>query len=299
MHLRLIDWNVNGRRDVPRQLAMMDTLGWDVALLQEVRPASFPTFRDHAGVTGADHALLHRPDRDEPWGSAILVREPFELLASAPMVNVPSPERTLVALIRRGDITFEVASLATPPASSGWNHLKAVQADAFADRWASRTHPLVVGLDRNAPKVDHPDLAQSQWFWEAEERLFGPDPKHDLRDVLRTHLDAHPNASPNARPDQRRDLFAQHPEGPLALTFMRGRGRGDTPARYDAIYASPEWQVLDVRHPWTESTAAGSDHGAVWTTLRLRNDLPPPAGGKGYEPRGEARRKQRRTKPPS
>ncbi|MCA9619744.1 MAG: endonuclease/exonuclease/phosphatase family protein [Myxococcales bacterium] len=191
MRLRVIDWNVNGRRNVARQLAMMDELGWDVALLQEVRPSGFAAFRDHERVRSADHALRHRPDRAEPWGCAILVREPFELLASAPMVNLPSPERSLVGLVRCGELVFEVAALATPPASSGWKQLKAVQADAFADRWASRTHPLIAGLDRNAPRVDHPDFAQVVWFWEAEERLFGLDPKHDMRDVLRVYLDEH------------------------------------------------------------------------------------------------------------
>lgn len=286
MELRVIDWNVNGHRDIARQLAMMDTLGWDVALLQEVRPGGFGAFRDHDGVSGADPALLHRPDRDETWGNAVVVREPFELLASAPMVNVPSPERSLVALVRHGETVFEVASLATPRASSGWKHLKAVQADAFADRWASRNHPLVAGLDRNAPKVDHPVLEQTVWFWEAEERLFGPNAKHDLHDVLRTHLEAHTK-------EQRR-IVEDRPEGPLAVSFMRGKGRGDTPSRYDAIYASPEWEVLDVRYPWEESIAAGSDHGMVWTSLRLRSDVPPPPAGKGFLPRGEAARKQRR-----
>ncbi|MEQ9325282.1 MAG: hypothetical protein RIF41_39310, partial [Polyangiaceae bacterium] len=275
MHLRTITWNVNGRRDVAHQLAMMDHLGWDVALLQEVRPAGFPTFRDHHGVTGADHALRHRPDRDEPWACALLVREPFELVSCAPIANLPSPERSLCALIRHGNLTFEVASLALPPASSGWKQLKAVQADIFADRWASRTHPLVAGLDRNSPFIDHPDLNQTVWFWEAEERLFGPSPKHDLRDVLRTHL--HPN------PSKRRRLLRERPEGPLATSFMRGTGRGDTPARYDAIYASPEWRVLDVTYPWQASLEAGSDHGAVWAHLELDpNASPRPAGKDGF-----------------
>lgn len=275
VELRVIDWNVNGRRDVARQLAMMDRLGWDVALLQEVRLGGFEAFCDHGGVAGADHALLHRPDRDVVWGNAVLVREPLELRASAPMVNLPSPERSLFAVVRWGEATFEVASLALPPASSGWKHLKAVQAEAFGDRWAARTHPLVAGIDRNAPKVDHPELERTVWFWEAEERVFGTDPKHDMRDVLRTYLEG--------QPERLRDVVEERPTGPLALSFMRGRGRGDTPARYDAIYASREWEVLDVRYPWKESLEAGSDHGAVWARLRLRD------GGTGLDGASDAR----------
>ena len=75
---------------------------------------------------------------------------------------------------------------------------------------------------------------------------------------------------------------------------MRSTSKGDVPARYDAIYASPEFDVLDVRYPFKESTAAGSEHSAVWVHLRLRENASPPPAGKDYQPRGEARREQKR-----
>ena len=37
---------------------------------------------------------------------------------------------------------------------------QAVQVGRFSDRWAARTLPLIVGIDRNSPRVDHPDLAR-------------------------------------------------------------------------------------------------------------------------------------------
>ncbi len=273
MKLRIIDWNVQGRRDVARQMTFLDSLGWDVLLLQEVRPHRLDDFLSWRGVGGGDGALVHRPDRladRVPWGAAIVVREGIELLTSAPMINVPSPERTLFGVVRAEGVCVEVASLAAPPASTGWNELKAVQCDRFGDRWAARTLPLVVGMDRNSPRTDHPELERCEWFWDAEKRLYGPHPKHDMRDVLRSYLDKHP--------EQLDAIAKKRPDGPLATSYMRGRGKGDTPGRYDVIYASPEFDVLEVRYPFEASIEAGSDHGLVWTLLDLNVDYLPQAG---------------------
>jgi len=288
---RVIDWNLGHRADTDAQWQLIDRLGWDVLLLQEVHRQHFARFEDHAGVGAADFAFRHRSDRQvKKWCNGIVVRKGIELLASAPMANVPSPGRTLCALLRADDATVEVASLANPPTSSGWNELKAVQADTVADRWASRTFPLIAGLDRNGPRVDHPTLAKSVWSWEAEVRLFGPEPKHDMRDVLRTHLDAHRKA--------RAQIATRAPDGPLGLSFMRGKGKGNKPARYDAIYASPEFEVLDVRYVWDEAVDKLSDHGAVWAHLRFPDDAPLTPAGKSFKPRGDAARQQVRVPKP-
>ena len=47
MDLRIIDWNLGGRVDVQRQLEFMDSLGWDVLLLQDVPRKRFDVFRDY------------------------------------------------------------------------------------------------------------------------------------------------------------------------------------------------------------------------------------------------------------
>ena len=266
---RIIDWNLQKRRDVASQMEFMDGLGWDILLLQEVLPQRVPLIEDHPGVGRVDLALQHRPDRATGplrSGSAIVVREGLELMASAPMVNVPSPERTMVGGVRVEDHVVAVASLAAPPGVS-WGERKAVQVNRYADLWASRSLPLIVGIDRNSPRVDHPDLDRCDWFWEAEERLYGPEPKHDLQDVFRVYLgdnDAEMAA-----------LRAERPTGPLATSFLRGH---TTPARDDAIYASPELDVLHVEYHWEDALEAGSDHGLVWARLTWDDAFVPPAG---------------------
>lgn len=267
--LRIIDWNLQKRKDVCRQLAFMDRLGWDILLLQEVYPERVPLIESHPSVGSVDAALRHRPDRATghmPSGSAIVVRDGIDLVVSSPMVNIPSPERTLIGVVNAGGRNLAVASLAAPPGVS-WGKLKAIQVNRYGDLWASRLLPLVVGMDRNTPRVDHPELPQCDWFWEAEEALYGPDPKHDLRDVLRVHL--------GGNPAKMKAIRAERPGGPLATSFLRGH---KTPSRYDAIYASPEFEVLEVKYHWEDALEAGSDHGLVWAQLRWDDSFVAPAG---------------------
>jgi hypothetical protein len=165
-----------------------------------------------------------------------------------------------------------------------------MQVQRFGECWASRSYPMVAGIDRNAPKMDHPDLARAVWFWEEERRVFGSDTAHDLRDVLRTYLETHPR--------KLRRIVKERPDGPLATSFMRGKGKGHKPGRYDAIYASPELEVRDVRYPFDEAIAAGSDHGLVWAELELRSDYVAPAGMRSgfWKDRSRGQRRTREVK---
>jgi hypothetical protein len=60
-------------------------------------------------------------------------------------------------------------------------------------------------------------------------------------------------------------VLAERPKGPLAVTHIR---RG-IECRYDAIYVSPEFEVLEVEHLWDEAREAGSDHAAVRAVLAV------------------------------
>jgi hypothetical protein len=91
-------------------------------------------------------------------------------------------------------------------------------------------------------------------------RLFGPDAAHNLRDVYLDWLAHHP--------EERAFLAMIRPEGPPAVSFIRGTPP-KVPCRYDAIYASPEFAVLDVRYVYDDAIRAGSDHGLVWARLHL------------------------------
>ena len=65
---------------------------------------------------------------------------------------------------------------------------------------------VIVGMDANAPKSDHPDIEQNKWFWEEEPLMLGARPLHVLRDALRVKLTAQPLEAPHIMP--------KSPQGP-------------------------------------------------------------------------------------
>lgn len=124
-----------------------------------------------------------------------------------------------------------------------------------------RPGPVVVGIDRNAPKWERHDLVQDEWSNTWGPLLYGAGRAHDLRDVYRDYLAAHPELAARVR--------QASPDGPLAITHRR---RG-TECRYDAIYASPELAVEDVEHHLDAALNAGSDHALVRAALSWRDEL--------------------------
>lgn len=234
-------------------------MDWDVACLQEVTTESWEDFR--ALGDAGDVAFGHLPPlagKGPRYTCAILVRGSARLENFGVLRDVPSPERAAVASVRIAGRHAWVCSWAAPPGVTWGRAGKGRQVARFAAFLRDRTGPVLVGIDRNAPKWERQQLADDAWWNEREPLLYGPDRVHDLRDVYRDHLEANPALA--------RQVRVERPDGPLAITHRRG----GIDCRYDAIYASPEFAVQDVEHQWDQARAAGSDHALVRATLRWR-----------------------------
>jgi endonuclease/exonuclease/phosphatase family metal-dependent hydrolase len=121
---------------------------------------------------------------------------------------------------------------------------------------------MLLGLDANTPKVDHPDEARSEFWWPPHEPLVLGSPaarEHDLSDAFRRWL--------AANRFELEAIAAERPAGPLAVTHLRGAK--NIPCRYDQIWVSPEWTVESVRHLTEASFEAGSDHALVSANLSI------------------------------
>ena len=121
---------------------------------------------------------------------------------------------------------------------------------------------MLLGLDANTPKVDHPDEARSEFWWPPHEPLVLGSPaarEHDLSDAFRRWL--------AANPFELEAIAAKRPAGPLAVTHLRGAK--NIPCRDDQIWVSPEWTVESVRHLTEASFEAGSDHALVSANLSI------------------------------
>jgi len=255
MAFTIVDWNVNGFA-LKGQVELLDRLDWDVALLQEVTRDTWPRFRELGTAGGV--AFDHLPPLvgDGPrYASAVIVRGDASLHEFRVLPDVPSPERAAIASVELGGRRASVCSWAAPPGVSWGKAGKGRQVVRFAAWLKARPGPVVVGIDRNAPKWERLDQQDDEWWNEHEPTLYGPDRPHDLRDAFREQVDRDP--------ELKDAIAAERPDGPLAVTHRR---RG-TDCRYDAIYASPEFDVVRVDHLWDAATAAGSDHAAVVATL--------------------------------
>ena len=259
--LSVMTWNIDGWHTIrDAQVNLLDTMGGELALLQEVTPKSADVLRD-AGweiVTALDQLSpthREREDRRPRFSCGVAARGRLSLIGAHVIADAPSPSRTLVARVESPGGAFTAISAALPPGSMWGRTGKQAQARAIEAQLLATNDPALVGMDRNGPKYERFEPAGTEWWPEDDPSVFAHDALHGLRDVLRTHYDEHPELRARAH--------AERPDGPLAIPYMEQRTTPPTPRRYDVILASPEWEVIGVTYDYAASVAAGSDHSFV------------------------------------
>jgi exonuclease III len=292
--LRVLSWNLNlftGRR-MPDKIRLLESLEWDVALLQEIER---PRFRDliAAGLatpTAAAYGCdLAESGMKRPNAVAVLVRNGWTIRHAHPLPSqerftfsdddptaddaVPRPTATVVAhLTGPQDQAVTAVSFHAPNAVGGtWHVTRKLRAYGDLHAWLlEQEGPTVVGMDANAwtdagvtdpfdpaPMFREPE--QEQAF--IQRFIWDPQPDHHLCDVFRTWLHEHPV--------ERERIRTLRPNGPLAVTYARG-GTRVVGERFDLIFASSHFNPLDVRHDYADAIAAGSDHAVVLANLRMQ-----------------------------
>jgi hypothetical protein len=266
--LTVISWNIDGWHTIrDEQVALIDATGAELLLAQEVTPASADVLRE-AGwriVTALellpdDH--VEREGRRPRFSCAVALRGRLQLDRSEVLTDAPSPVRTLVARIEGPEGPFVAMSAALPPGSMWGRAAKQGQArviGAHLESLRGAGMPVLVGMDRNGPKFERFDPAETEWWLEDEPALFAIGAPHGLTDVLLTLYAQYP--------ERRAAALAARPEGPLEVSYVERRTDPPSPRRYDVILASPEWRVKDVTYDYAGSIATGSDHGIVKARL--------------------------------
>lgn len=271
-------WNIDARaQGLEARLARLVELGVDVALLQEVpRRARHQLFA--SDFAWAELAVLHSEPHAGPGarqGPAILgssrawPREAGQVPAEAfvdagdragltePEVhNIGWRHKTLYVDADLDGVNLRVCSFHARP-GSGLGPLKQLFHRVCAQWLASCGGPLVVGVDANSPRIDHPDPRQWQPFLAGEGTLIGPQPAHQCVDALRAWLDADPTRWDDVRRDR--------PDGPLAVSYHTPRTH--EPRRYDHLLITPDITVDTITH--RPPAADGSDHGPVLAHLTV------------------------------
>jgi exonuclease III len=260
---RFATWNINNRNPKQSHMIFLRGLDLDILCLQEASRKFFDGLSSE-GIFEHAYFSLDYVDEDilksraRRLGCAIFCSTDVVLQSPRLLELLPFPERSLVCEADIFGDSSIVCSFHTPPGAS-WKDLKP-KSHVLLSKWlASRESPVLLGIDANAPKVDHPDYSQNVWWWPDEPKLLGEDRIHDLRDSFRDYLKHNPDAMKAIKQDR--------PEGPLAKSYIRGNYRKMTPSRYDFIFVSPEFRVHNVEYLYDESTKAGSDHALVLAEL--------------------------------
>jgi hypothetical protein len=265
----------------------------EVVLLQECMRPWLEVVCQATGMTGIhSHSLSPATDPKafSPDGCAIAFREPIEVSKSwrippesfmpeavqdriheEPLAGFePMPERLAVrysgrsalAEIAVGGRFIVVASFHGTPASGqvGGNKVgewKPFFPGAVAIELAELKHPFVFGIDANEPRAETPDTVTFHWAdgrsgVEKTKALLGREPIHRGRDLFREWL-----ATAGGEPASPEVLLATYAPSP---DFQR---------RFDSIWATPEFALVDFETHLDEVVDAGGDHAMLVAELRL------------------------------
>ncbi len=270
--MRFLTWNLRygGRDENWPKADLLLELSWDVAALQEVSPSSWETLGKAGLTAGAVSAfdLSDPPVGRRRRGSALLARNGSRLSDAAPILGLPKPGRGVAAKTAVGGSTVAVCSWHAPNAAGEGPEAKMRGYRAFLAWAEAQSGPIIAGFDANhwartaslelTPVVDDP---RDRWF--LENQFFGANPTHRLRDAYLDHL--------RDRPDEYEEIRRQRPEGPLAISYVRGSGAKAIPDRFDYIFISPEIACLEAAYHYDAGVHAGSDHAPVTATLRVKS----------------------------
>jgi exonuclease III len=258
MEHRAISWNLqHTAEDFGNRIRLLRDLDerfgpFHVLFLQELTTDTWELLAQELGEVDGAWSWHREPglDAETRTGAGILVRSPFALSASGALPEAPSKKRTLTGMIDTEHGPLAVASCALPPGHDRgpWREQKVVQSDAIV-AWIQKQRSagtmVLVGIDANTPRVDHPELAETDFWFPGEARLLGSHEDGedgefvrttDVADAFRTQLTHQDLAA----------IAALRPEGPLAVSHARG-SYSKVPCRYDYLLASPELQPRQVR----------------------------------------------------
>jgi exonuclease III len=180
--VRLLTWNLNGRRRIDGQIAFIASRAPDVVTLQEVTGRSAALFRQELLQCGFAH-VVDSFTASTPWVAAgprrygLLIASRHPLAAQPSSLAVPWPERLLSADIAIPHRSLTIHTTHIPPGSSnGWMKVKMLE--AVAQVVAESPPPLILCGDFNTPQAETLDGKIVTW---GERWIAGKPPRVQAR----------------------------------------------------------------------------------------------------------------------
>lgn len=262
MRLRIASWNVRGMPRPADQLGLLADQHPDILLLQDVGPSAVRAIVN-------SHLWNHVTDTwSLPHPPGVIIRRGKCLIATtddwALTPALPTPDelpssRSLAVTAVHAESALTLLSCYAPTNTGLGRKERPSYFSALADWLSSAPCPVVLGMDANGPRVDHPDIEQNRWWTQEEALVLGAGTRTE--DVLRLWYADHPAEL------KRRVQY--YPNGPLVDSYHRGRKGKYLRCRYDSIRVSPDIGVTDVRYLYEDAVRAGSDHALVVADIDL------------------------------
>jgi hypothetical protein len=221
-------WNVNYLKFRDSHLNFLKEIKPDILAIQEVHPDFFTKLSSSDLFSNSHYTLGYIQHGVKPsHPCAILSSADIQLRNPSLIPDLPFPEKCMIVDAKLDTAVIKVCSFHTPPGVNV-KELKPQSLVILAEWLKSRDGPAILGIDANAPDVDHPKLKDTVWYWDDESKLLGEQKIHDLRDAFRDYLENNQ--------DLKATIEQNWPEGPLAVSHLTGKGRGQTERRYDFIF---------------------------------------------------------------
>ncbi|MFZ1398279.1 MAG: endonuclease/exonuclease/phosphatase family protein [Candidatus Promineifilaceae bacterium] len=268
--VRIASWNLrySAVAHTRRRIAYLQTLDWDVLSLQEVSRKAWEELKQSGLMESGCYTLEEfglTPGGYRPHGAAILARHGLTLHDPRLVPDLPKPERALSVQVAGLAIPLEVISWHAPNAAGEGPETK-IQAYRAVTSWLTGKETATVlcfdgnswnasvQLNREAPTdTAHP-------YYE-EGLFFSSSAPHPLEDTLLTYYRNNPEAH--------QAIVQLRPDGPLAISYVRGSRKKPVPDRFDYIFASPDIEVFQCTYDYEGGIGAGSDHGIVTADLTV------------------------------
>jgi len=244
------------------QLGLLADQHPNILILQDVGPSAVRAVVDsHLWDHVADTwSLPHPPGAIiRRGGCLIAATDDWVLTPALPTPDeLPSVRTLAVTAVHAGSALTLLACYA--PTNTGPGRKERPNTFSALAAWLGAVSaPIVLGMDANGPRVDHPDIEQSKWWTQEEALVLGAGAPTE--DVLRLWYGDHPAEL------KRRVQY--YPNWPLADSYHRGRRGKYLRCRYDSIRVSPGTGVTNVRYLYEDAVRAGSDHALVVADIDL------------------------------
>jgi len=260
MRIRIVSWNVRRMVENTAQLALLDRMTPDIVLLQDVALPAAQAMRDSRSTGTVLDTWHDREGAGQRRGGCLIASSPSWQLRLSPLPAASVTDGCVLCgtAVCNSTALFLVSCYA--PTNAGPHRSdRPAFFTALAHQLAAAPAPLILGMDANGPRVDHPDPTHSVWWTPEEAAVLGSGTP--TSDALRLWYADHPADF------QHRARY--YPHGPLADSFHRGRKGKYVRSRYDSIRVSPGIRVLDVCYLYDDAIRAGSDHALVVADIEL------------------------------